>query len=460
MALAAKGGSGAGAIRPPATAAQRRLWTAEQLTAGTGEYNVPVALRIHGPLDTQALLRALGALLTRHDSLRATFDVGRGGALRWAARAPEECPVRCVDLAREADPFEAATAYVDALAWRPFDLGTEVIRLVLLRLADDDHILLCVGHHVVFDDWSVTVFFRELEILYAVAVRGGALSSVLPALTYGYTDLSLDERRNLTRGRLEPQLAYWQDHLADARPLSLPTDAPRADPRTARAAQHRFTLPGELAARLAARGRSSRASLFMTLMTGFHVLLREWTGQTDLTVGALVSGRTTPAREALLTCMVNTLAIRSRAPSGATFTELLDEVRGHTLAAFAHQEAPIDEVIARLPHRSDRLPLVQVMFEFQNTTMDAAALLGGAGDVPALPGLRTEAHPVTRLTARYDLELAVGATQDGLCASIVYPTDLFTPETAAALAERYTTILRTAADTPHERQDTRAVRGE
>ncbi|MFC8194076.1 condensation domain-containing protein [Streptomyces sp. NPDC057298] len=444
MALAAKSGFKGAAIRPPATAAQRRLWAAEQLTEGSGEYNVPVALRLHGPLDTPALLRALHALLTRHESLRSTFDVGQGGALRWAARAPEEFPVRQRDFSREADPVAAAIGFADDLAWRPFDLGREVLRIGLLRLADDDHLLVCVGHHVVFDDWSVAVLFRELEVLYALAVRGAALSKVLPTLTYGYTDLSLDERRNLTRGRLDDQLAYWRDHLADAPALRLPTDGPRPTGHTTQAGRHRFTISAALTARLTEVGRSSRATLFMTLLTGFHTLLRQWTGQTDITVGTLVTGRTTPEREALITCMVNTLAIRSTAPREATFAQLLAEVRERTLSAFAHQDAPIDEVVARLPNRGGR-PLVQVMFEFQNTTMDVAALHGGAGDVPTLEGLRTVAQPFARLTARYDLELAVGTTPDGLVASIVHPTDLFTEHTVAALAEDYRAVLRSVA---------------
>ncbi|QKV97166.1 hypothetical protein HUT19_40330 [Streptomyces sp. NA02950] len=444
MALTAKSGLGGAAIRPPATAAQRRLWAAEQLTGGSGEYNVPVALRLHGPLDTPALLRALHVLLTRHESLRSTFDVGLGGTLRWTARAPEDYPVEQRDFSGESDPVDAAVGYADELARRPFDLGREVLRTGLLRLADDDHILVCVGHHVVFDDWSVAVLFRELEVLYALAVRGVALSSALPALTYGYMDLSLDERRNLTRGRLDTHLSYWQDQLSDAPALRLPAGRPRPATRTAHAGRHRFTLSAELTARLTAVGRCSRATLFMTLLTGYHALLRKWTGQTDITVGTLVTGRTTPEREALITCMVNTLAIRSTAPREATFAQLLGEVRERTLAAFAHQDAPIDEVVARLPDRGGD-PLVQVMFEFQNTTMDVAALHGGAGEVPAFLGLRTVAQPFNHLTARYDLELAVGTTPDGLVGSIVYPCDLFTEDTIAALAEDYTAVLHAVA---------------
>ncbi|MET9588883.1 condensation domain-containing protein [Streptomyces sp. NPDC006539] len=448
--MAAKGGSGGTAIRPPATSGQRRLWAAEQLTGGTGEYNVPVALRLHGPLDTSALQSAFQALITRHESLRSTFDIGSGGTLRWAAQAPQECPVRVVDFAGGSSPADAVTEFVDSLAWKPFDLASEVLRIVLLRLAVDDHVLLCVGHHVLFDDWATTVFFRELEVLYAAAVRGITPSRVLPPLAYGYTDLSMEERRQLTRGGLDAQFSYWEKHLSDASPLSLPTDRPRPATGTALAERYRFALPGALIDRLTEVARSSRATLFMILMAGFHALLREWTGQSDITVGTAVTGRTTPDREALITCMVNTLAIRSAAPREATFTELLDEVRKRTLMAFAQADAPFDEVIARLPSRSDGLPLVRAMFEFQNTTMDVAALHGDVGDLPTLQGLRTAAYPISRLTVRYDLELALGATQDGLSASIVYPVDLFDPQTIATLAENYTAILRTAADTGHQ----------
>ncbi|MGG2459863.1 condensation domain-containing protein [Streptomyces sp. RGM 3693] len=445
--------TGLGAVRPLATAAQARLWAAEQVTAGTGELNVPVALRLHGPLDSDALVRAVRALVTRHESLRSTFALDTRGRLRWTAHGPEHVPVQVVDLTDRSDPHAAAQRFVEDVAWRPFDLASEVLRTAVLALAPDDHVLVCTGHHVVFDDWSVAVFFRELEVLYAAALRGLDGARMLPPLTFGYTELSFEEQRQRSRGALDEQVAYWVGQLAGAEPVAVPTDRPRPAVRTAHADEHPFALPGPLVTRLTEVGRACGASPFMTLLAGFHALLRRWTGQTDITVGTLVTGRTTPEREKLITCLVNTLAIRSSAPAGVAFADLLAGIRQRTLDAFAHQEAPYDQVVAALPEPAPagRRPLVQVTFELQNTTTDVAALRGGRGELPVFRGLSTAAHPVPRLTARHDLELALGtgAGDAELSGRVVYPTDLFDGGTIAAVVRDFQTLLDEVAADPH-----------
>ncbi|MFE7298607.1 condensation domain-containing protein [Streptomyces sp. NPDC057579] len=444
--------TGLGAVRPLATATQARLWAAEQLTPGTGELNVPVALRLRGPLDSDALVRALRALAARHESLRSTFALDTRGRLRWTAHGPEHFRVEVVDLTDRPDPHAAAQRLVEDVAWRPFDLASEVLRTAVLTLAPDDHVLVCAGHHVVFDDWSVAVFFRELEVLYAAALRGLDGARMLPPLAFGYTELSFEEQRLRSRGTLDDQVAYWAGQLAGAEPVAVPADRPRPAVRTAHADEHAFALPGPLVTRLTEVGRACGASPFMTLLAGFHALLRRWTGQTDITVGTLVTGRTTPEREKLITCLVNTLAIRSTAPKGVSFVDLLTGIRQRTLDAFAHQEAPYDQVVAALPEpAAGRRPLVQVTFELQNTTTDVAALRGGRGELPVFRGLATTAHPVPRLTARHDLELALGtgAGDAELSGRVVYPTDLFDAGTITAVVRDFRTLLDEVAADPH-----------
>lgn len=439
-----------GAARPLATRAQRRLWLAEQLSDGTGEYNVPVGLRIHGPLDRAALLAAIREIVARHESLRSTLEIGFGGKVRRRAHHPESFEVELRDFSAGTRPDEAVADFVEERARRPFDLAREVLRIALVILAEEDHVLLCVGHHVIFDDWSVMVFFRELEVLYRAAVEGADPSAVLPPVKYTCLDLGLEEQRAVTRGELDEQFAYWTRLLSGASPLPLPAGRPCAGERSARAGQHRFRLDTDLVNALTQLGRSYGASLFMTLMAGFHALLREWTDRTDVTTGTLVSGRGSADHEQLITCMVNTLAVRSVSPREASFAVLLREIRERVLEAFANQDAPFDEVLTRLPNDVKRhgSRLLTTMFEFQNTTMDVAALSGGDGSLPTLRGVRTTAYPARGLVSRYDLEFALGATGDGLSGRIVYPLDSFSSSTIESLAENYVRLLRAAVRTP------------
>jgi amino acid adenylation domain-containing protein len=422
----------------PLSFAQERLWFIDQLEPGSAVYNIPAARRLGGSLDQAALERALGEIVRRHDALRTVFAEVDGSPVQVVAPFGGFA-LSIDDLSRIADGDREAAVRrrTGEEARRPFDLSRgPLFRATLLRLGGEDHVLLLSMHHIVSDGWSMGVLFRELATLYE-AYRDGGESS-LPELAVQYADYAVWQREQLEGEVLDRQLSYWTEQLAGAPELlELPTDHPRPAVGTYQGATVPVNFSPELLQRLQALGRSEGATLYMTLLGAFQVLLSKYSGGEDVVVGSPIAGRTRGEVEALIGFFVNTLVLRTDLSGDPSFREVLRRVRAVTLGAYEHQEVPFEKLVAELqPERSmSHSPLFQVMFTLQNA--------GGGGS--ALPGLRVSGVGAEVASAKFDLNLAFAADSRALRAVLEYRTDLFEPGTIQRMLSHLERVLEQVA---------------
>ncbi|WP_133258288.1 non-ribosomal peptide synthetase, partial [Streptomyces sp. V2] len=409
----------------PLSFAQERLWFLDDFAPGGTEYNVITAYHLTGDLDVPVLQNAMDALVARHEVLRTTFDSvdGRGVQI---VHPTGHVPVRLVEGVSPQAALEREVAV-------PFCLRTgPLVRLLLIRTTPAEHTLVLSMHHIVTDGWSMGVLLRELTELYQ--------ARALPELPLRYTDYALWQRDNPPS---EEQLAYWQAKLADLAPLELPTDRPRPAVRTSAGALHTFDVPEQLVRDLGEVGRSSGATLSMTLTAVTQALLAVYTGRPDVAVGTAVSGRERAELEGLVGFFVNTLVLRAQVHGAMTFGELLAAVRETALEAFAHQSVPFSRLVeALVPERDpSRTPLVQVAVTLQNAPGGALAL-PGVHAVELLPPVRS---------AQFDLNIEFEPCADGgLRAVVSYSTDLFDAATVARFGQRWLVLARSLADAPEQ----------
>ncbi|HEU4558643.1 MAG TPA: condensation domain-containing protein, partial [Longimicrobium sp.] len=422
----------------PLSFAQERLWFIHRLEAGSAVYNMSAAWRLGGELDEAALERSLGEIVRRHEALRTVFGEVDGSPVQVIA--PFDgfvVPVEDLSALGEADREAAVRRRAGEEAARPFDLSAgPLFRAALLRLGEEDHVLLLSMHHIVSDGWSMGVLYRELSALYEAYREGG--ESPLPELAVQYADYAVWQREHLRDGVLEGQLSYWRERLARAPELlELPTDRPRPPVQTYRGATVPVEFSLELLERLQALGRSEGATLYMTLLGAFQVLLGRYAGSDDVVVGSPIAGRTRAEVEALIGFFVNTLVLRADLSRDPSFREVLRQVREAMLGAYEHQEVPFEKLVAELqPERSlSHSPLFQVMFTLQNAE--------GGGD--ALPGLRVGGAGVAREIAKYDLSLTLSTTAQGLLGGLNYSTDLFERGTIERMLGHLARVLEQVA---------------
>ncbi len=414
--------------------AQQRLWFIDRMEPGSPVYNITLALKLEGVLDTPALERAFHALTQRHESLRTLFRQDEHGASQVIA--PEaQVPLAEVDLRGLREDLRAEEAHrrVHEEARRPFDLTTgPLLRLVLLRLSDAEQVLVLAMHHIISDGWSLGVLLRELRELYTAFAAGRTPS--LPALPVQYADYAQWQRQWLRGEVLETQLGFWREQLAGApSALELPTDRPRPSVQTFRGAIHRLHLPQELAEGLRQLGQREGATLFMTLLAGFQALLSRYSGQSDIVIGSPIAGRNRPEVESLIGFFVNTLVLRARVSPEAPFRSLLRQVRETALGAYAHPDLPFEQLVEALkpPRDLSRSPLFQVMFALQNAPAPALEL----------PGLAVRLVELDGRVSRYDLSLAMWESPTGLEGTFEYNTDLFDAATMARMAGHLRAVL-------------------
>jgi amino acid adenylation domain-containing protein len=422
----------------PLSFAQERLWFIDRLDPGSAVYNMPVAWRLGGALDEAALERALGEIVRRHEALRTTFaEVDRSPVQVIAPFAGFALPVEDLSGLSEADREAAVRRRAGEEARRAFDLSAgPLFRAALLRLGDEDHVLLLSMHHIVSDGWSMGVLFRELSSLYAAYRDGG--ESPLRELAVQYADYAVWQREQLAGEVLDRQLAYWREQLAGVPELlELPTDRPRPPVQTYRGATAPVELSPELMERLQALGRSEGATLFMTLLGAFQVLLSKYSGSEDIVVGSPIAGRGRSEVEELIGFFVNTLVLRTDLSGDPSFREVLRRAREVTLGAYEHQEVPFERLVAELsPARSlSHSPVFQVMFTLQNAE-------GGGG---ALPGLSVSGVGAELASAKFDLSLNLSATAQGVRGGVTYSTDLFERSTIERMLGHFSRLLEQAA---------------
>ncbi len=435
---------------PPAFAEQR-LWFLEQLAAGQAVYNLPVGLRLDGPLDLDALQRSVDALVQRHDALRTCFGLDNGQPVR---RVAEEAHLRIefADLSSDADAEAAALREMQQAAVRPFDLqAAPLLRVAVWRTAPQRHLLLLNMHHVVSDGWSLGVLHRDLSQLYA------ALSNVskdqpspLTALPVRYADHARWQRRLAAEGRYAPQREHWLQRLAAApTSITLPLDRPRPPVSTHRGAVLRFEVPAALTTALKAKVQQQGATLFMGLAAAYGLLLSRYAGQDELLIGTPVANRTHAAVEDLIGFFVNTLVLRLQLEGRRDFDDLLAHVREVTLDAYDHQDLPFDQLVAELDRgrRNAGSPLFQVMLALQSAPRYATQL-GGHIDVQPVE--------VDTGTSKFDLTLDVTEAADTLACRFEYSTDLFDAATIERFAQGYLAVLEAGVAggaTPLDRVD-------
>ena len=413
--------------------AQQRLWLLDRILPGGSVYNAGFAAHLIGVLDIDALRGALNEVTRRHEVLRARFALVDGSPVQVIA--PEltfELAMEDLSALPEGERQTVGDRRAREEAQAPFDLERgPLLRVRLLRLGEQAHWLLLTLHHIVTDGWSSGVLARELSVLYGAYCRGEP--SPLPELPVQYADYAVWQREWLQGAVLDEQLGYWKRALAEMPALELPADRPRPAVTSYRGGRVALELGDELTRALKELGRREGATLFMTLLAAFQVLLYRYSGQTDVAVGVPIAGRTRPELEGLIGFFVNTLVLRGDLSGAPSFREHLGQVRERALEAYAHQDLPFEKLVEELAPKRDlsRNPLVQVCINLVN--------IPGAN--LQLDGLTVEPRPENHTSVKFDLTLRVEEVPGRLHAFFEYSMDLFDHSTIERLAGNLRVLL-------------------
>ncbi len=427
----------------PLSFAQQRLWFIDQLEPGNSAYNFPAAVRLRGSLNVAALERSVNEIVKRHEALRTTFATVDGRPVQVIAPTLTVKPpiVNLQELPESEREAEVRRLAIEE-AQRPFNLAQgPLLRVTLLRLAEEEHVGLLTMHHIVSDGWSTGILIREMAVLYEAFSCGN--SSPLPELPIQYADFAYWQRQWLQGEVLETQLTYWKRQLLGVSPLELPTDYIRPAVQTFRGSLQSSPLPRKMGEGLRALSRHEGTTLFMTLLTAFNILLHRYTGQDDLIVGTPIANRNRLEIEGLIGFFVNTLAMRTDLSGNPTFRGLLRRLREVCLGAYAHQDLPFERLVEELhlERNLGRNPLFQVMFVLQNTSLQTVGL----------PGLTLSPVEIDSGTAHFDLTLHIADTDRGLIATFAYNKDLFEDATIALMLGHFTTLLEAVVANPEGR---------
>ena len=420
----------------PLSFAQQRLWFLHYLSPDSRSYNTLEILQIEGNLNLAVLERSLGELINRHEIFRTTFPTVSGEPIQ--AIAPPSSFCLKVDNYQDLYPNEQSAKIqqvAELEAGQAFDLTVgPLIQFKLLQLSPQKSVLLLKMHHIIYDGWSFGILIRELSALYEAFLNN--LSNPLPPLSIQYADFAVWQRQYLSGEVLDKQLKYWQEQLATVPPvLTLPTDRSRPAVQSFRGGVERFQLDQNVTQSLKKLGQDQVATLFMTLLAAFGVLLSRYSGQSDLLVGSPIANRNQAAIEPLIGFFANTLALRVNLSENPSFLELLKQVKQTTLEGYAHQDLPFEMLVEKLQPDRDlsRNPLVQVMFALQNISQDTWNL----------SGLSIESLSLSvEETVRFDLEVNCWQNLEGLVIDWTYSRDLFDTTTIARMGEHFQNLLQ------------------
>ncbi|MFB8047823.1 amino acid adenylation domain-containing protein [Streptomyces rubiginosohelvolus] len=423
----------------PLSFTQQRLWFLAQLDGTSAAYNIPMAVRLRGRLDRSALVRALDAVVQRHEALRTRF-VDRDGVPYQHIGDGRDFAVRPEELA---DPADLPRICAEEAA-APFDLERDpLFRVRLLRESEQEHVLLVTMHHGVSDGWSVGVLFRDLAALYEAFCEGRP--SPLEPLPVQYADYTLWQRQWLADGVRTRQVEYWRKQLTGVDPrLSLPTDRERPPVKTYSGAREVFRCPAELLDRLRTVGARYDATLYMTLLAAYTVVLHRYTQQDDIAVGTVVANRNRSEVEGLIGFFANTLVMRADLSDDPAFGDLLTQVRRTAVAAYDHQDVPFESVVDALQTERSlaHSPVFQTMFVLQEAQTGREERLGELQVLPVEFDVDV---------TKFDVTIDLRETPDGLVGTVEYNTDLYDPETIRRLVGHYTTLLAAVAADPQEK---------
>ncbi|QIQ02257.1 non-ribosomal peptide synthetase/MFS transporter [Streptomyces liangshanensis] len=436
---------------PPLSSSQERLWFMEQFTPGSTAYTLAPARRVRGPYDRIALDAALTDLVARHEVLRTVFPATDDGTAHAVVAEPAPFGAEFLDVSQEPDPAvrEAlATDAVGQLVARPFVLAEgPLLRVLLVRIGEQDHVLALALHHIVCDGWSIDLLQRELDALHAHHTDGTPHGLAEPRLQYG--DYAAWQRGRLADGALTASRDHWRAELDGVPALELPVDRPRPPTFTFEGAAHEFRWDKALSERVTAVAAAYGASRYMVLMAAYQALLSRHSGQGDFAVGSPVAGRLHSELEPLVGIFVNMLPIRARITPDLTFARLLGQVRERTLDAYAHQEVPFEQIVSDLAVERDvsRAAVFQATLAFQNYGEQAVGTTSGTTTAPGTP--RAEGFGYRATTTHHDLALYLRDEADGgVYGLFTYRTDLFDATTVERLAERFEVLLTAALADP------------
>src|SRR6185369_1921418 len=433
--------TGAGVL--PLSFAQQRLWFLDQLVPENIAYNVADALRLRGDLNPVALEQSINEIVRRHEAVRTTFPEVDGSPIQVITPF-QFLPLPLIDLSLLPDEYREAQAVrvASAEGQRPFDLQSgPLLRVTLLRLGAEDHVLLFNMHHIITDEWSMSILAREVAVLYDAFTTGNA--SPLPELAIQFGDYAVWQRQWLSGDALARQLDYWTSKLQDVPALSgLPTDYPRPNVQLTEGAFSTHLLSAELTSDLKSLAQQSNATLYMTIMAAFHALLHRYAQETTVVTGTVVTNRPRMETESLIGFFVNTLAIRSDFDDDPTFTAYLSRLRKHALEAYAHRDLPFEVLVDELQLARDLSyhPLFQVMFSWEEAALDRLTLTG-----LELGTIEVENH-----TSQFDLTLKVGEVDGRLRCTMQYNTALFEASTIRRMLVHFERLLVSAVSNPEQ----------
>ncbi|GAA3463671.1 condensation domain-containing protein [Saccharothrix longispora] len=436
----------------PVSFGQEQLWYLDRLDPGTPLYNIPHDLRLTGPLDVTALLAAIRGVQDRHEVLRTRIAADDDGVPRAYVREGEpEVVVRDLRALPEAERHREARRIVDEEARRPFDLASgPLVRTAVLRLADEDHVLLWNYHHIVFDGWSPTVFFRDFTELYRAALEGRPPE--LPELPAQYADFAARQRRRSAEGGLDEGLRFWRSELAGLRSPELPLDRPRPAVRTAGGGMVEFEVAEPDAEAIRALGRRLGVTTFVTMLAVVDALLHRWARLTDVVVGVATSGRVDPASHDLIGYFNNVLPFRTAVRGDLRFTDLVRRCARTVADVLDHEEVPLEKVVAEVLERREpgRHPLFDVVYTYQNVPQATAELAG----LPCTRYLDGAIAGIAPGTAKFDLTIGVVDQGAGpMSGYLEHAAALYDPATARRLATWLPAVVARVAADPDVRLD-------
>ncbi|MDZ8030972.1 amino acid adenylation domain-containing protein [Nostoc sp. DedSLP04] len=428
----------------PLSFSQQRLWFIDQLYHGSSFYNIPIAFHIKGQLNITALQQSLNEILKRHEIWRTNFTLVNGEPVQEIApKLTWDLPIINLEYLFGKDWEGEVKKLIAQEVTKPFNLAKGLlVRATLLSLSEEEYVLLVTMHHIITDGWSCGVFLRELSTLYA-ALSTNQLSA-LPELPIQYADFAIWQRDRTQGEFLTTKLNYWKQQLSGELPvLQLPTDRPRPSVTTFAGAKQYFTFSAELTDALRQLSQREDATLFMSLLAAFNILLYRYTNQEDIVIGSPIANRNRAELEGMLGLFVNTLVLRNDLSGNPSFCELLRRVREVTLDAYAHQDLPFEMLVEELQPERDlsRNPLYEVMFVLQNTPTS----------VQEVSGLTLRALEFESGTAQLDIFLSISESREGLTGCLEYNTDIFDSTRITRFINHFQTLLENILANPEER---------
>ncbi|NDJ21054.1 amino acid adenylation domain-containing protein [Nostoc sp. B(2019)] len=423
--------------------AQQRLWFLDRLEPGNPVYNISLAINLKGQLEVTLLEQSLNEIIRRHETLRTTFTTVNGEPVQVIAPSLK-LSLSIVNCQKnvELQGDLAVRQLLTQASQQPFDLiQGPLLRAKLLRLAQQEHILLLEMHHIISDGRSVEIFLQEIALLYKAFLTKS--SSPLPSISIQYKDFAHWQRQWLQGEILQTQLSYWKQQLEGIpAALQLPTDRPRPTVQTSHGAQQSIELSETVIEQLKAIARQKSITLFMLLLAAFQTFLYRYTGQDDIAVGSAIANRNRDEIKGLIGFFVNTLVLRTDMSGDPTFDELLTRVKKVALGAYTHQDLPFDQLVEALQPERDtsRTPLFQVMFNVQDYSQ-----------LPEMPGLTLSLLKIETKTAQFDLSLSIDILEKEVMASFEYNTDLFDAATITKMLRHFQNLLSSITANPQAR---------